>query len=201
MSRHAWLLWIGLWAGCTSAPPPPPPTEAPFTVEDYRSRAPVEIAVLPPSIAPNFGAADGDLLREHIYSRLIEKGYTGLDPEYVDRAVESVVERGRLTSESTPPRVSALRSLLDSEAFLLLEVINVKVLPGGEPSIYRIEVRATLVDTLGSTLFEHRVTKTFEVEYGDDRELSRDQLDDLMRRYAAQLVNALPARSSSKIGD
>ena len=197
MNRHAWLLGLGFCVGCTSAPPPPPPTQAPFTVEDYASRAPTEIAVLPPSVAPNFGASDGDTLREHVYARLIEKGYTALDPGYVDRAVESEVQRGRRTAESTPPRISALRTLLETDAFLSLDVINVKVLPGVDPSIYRIEVRATLIDAFGATLFEHRLPVTYEVDYGDNRELSSNQLDDVLRRYAARLINSLPARSAA----
>ncbi|MFH0946757.1 MAG: hypothetical protein V2A76_16300 [Planctomycetota bacterium] len=194
--RIGWLLGLCLLSACKTAPPPPPPARAPFAVEDYRERAPSEIAVLPPTIAPNFGTEEGDLLREHVYTRLIEKGYTVLDPAFVDQAVSSQVARGRRSSEAAPPSVASMRASLDTDAYLFLDVVNVKVLPGVDPSVYRIEVRATLLDggITGGTLFEHRIPVTYEVDYGENRELSRAQLDDILRRYAAQLINSLPGR-------
>ena len=200
VTRIGWLLGLCLLSACKTAPPPPPPARAPFTVEDYQQRAPTEVAVLPPTIAPNFGTEDGDLLREHVYARLVEKGYTVLDPAFVDQAVSSQVARGRRSSEAAVPSVASLRSALDTGAFLFLDVINVKVLPGVDPSIYRIEVRATLLDggITGGTLFEHRIPVTYQVDYGESRQLSPAQLDDILRRYAAQLINSLPGRTGTK---
>jgi len=180
-----------------TAPPPPPPARAPFTVEDFQQRTPTEVAILPPTIAPNFSTADGDLLRNHVYARLIEKGYTVLDPAYVDQAVSAEVPRGRRSEDAPPPSVASLRASLEADAYLFLDVLNVKVLPGVDPSIYRIEVRATLLDggVTGGTLFEHRIPVTYELDYGENKEPTHEQLDDILRRYAARLMNALPGRS------
>lgn len=190
------LLGIAL-SGCATTPPPLPPSRAPFTVADFGNRIPVEVAILPPSLAPDFSSADGDTLRQQIYQRLIEKGYTPLAPEYVDQVMASAVPRGRRSAEARPPSISSLRAILPTEAFLFLDVLQVKLLPGVEPATYRIEARATLLDgATGATLYEHRIPVTYEVYY-EGRELLPGQAEDVLRRFASRLIGPLPARRTS----
>lgn len=186
-------------ASCTVVPPAPARTLAPFTVPDYVDRAPVEVAILPAVPAPNFTADDAGVLRGHLYRELLAKGYTPLALDYVDQAVGGIVPTTPQAGPSEPPRIARLRPALATDAFLALDVLYVKTVPGAEPGVYQIDVRATLLDgETGSVLFDHRFDETYEVRFDSERRVPTSLRDDVLRRFAARLVSDLPARRSAR---
>ncbi len=187
------VLGLGLLAACMTAPPSSTPTPAPYTIPEYAARAPVEIAVVQSSPSAFFRADDSRRFRDHVYRELIEKGYTPLAPEYVDGKLERLLARRVDRAERL--RVSSLTDALEAESFLVLDVLSVTQRPAGKEGSYRIEARATLLEgSSGTTLFDHRLPFSFDVDFGSDEKLSPAQADDLLKRYAKRLLSGLPGR-------
>ncbi len=172
-------------AGCTVMPPAEAPNSLVYMAPDYADRTPIEIAVLLPNEVPNFPAAHAALMRERLYGELLSKGYTCLNPTFVDGQIGALAAR-----------LDALRGAIRTDAFMSLELISVKEVPGLNPGIYRLEARGSLVDPAGAVLFDHQMPMTFEVDFGPDRELSDVERSELYQAFVRRLLRDLPARRS-----
>lgn len=181
---------------CAGSPPRPYDAPPPYTIVGYAGRTPTEIAILPPAAVPNFPAAEGRALVEHVYSALVDKGYTPLSPDHTEGRLAELLPPGRPRA-SRPAPLPALAGALPADAYLEIDVLSVKMVPGVEPAVYRLDTQATLVGRDGGeTLFQQRLPVTYEVSYEADRTLPAATRDEVLRRHVARLLAGLPARRS-----
>ena len=195
------ILWtLGLWTlatsffcGCTVPSSVPPRIRPAYTAPDYDSRTPIQVAVLKPSATSDLSEDERISFRECLVKELIGKGYSPLNPSYVDERANSV----KVLSDKELPRVSALRQAMEADAYLLTEILSIQEIPGIRPPVLRIETRSTLLEAAaGTTLFEYRLSMTFEAPFDSEGHLSSRARQDLIKRYSTSLLSPLPGRRS-----
>jgi hypothetical protein len=183
-------------AGCEAPPAPLSSGSVQFAVKDYAERAPIEVAVLPVATGERgFTPAEAKMLRGVLYDELIGKGYSPLNPVFVDAALKDALERSGAAA-GTPPAISALHAALPTDAFLFVDVERVDR-DRGDPPLFRIRARAALLEgKTGTILFDHRMEAPYDVSYRTDGSISERQIRTALERYGTSLVGPLPARTS-----
>ncbi len=180
--------------GCYTGPSAGGPSKSAFVINDFKSRQPVEVAILPLTIAaPSFPRAGDAKLRAHLYRALIAKGYSPLALDYVDGRVSGLFG-GR--SADPPVPIDALRSSLDADGFLLVEVQKSESGASAKGGGWRLAAQVKLLEArTGTTLFDQTATTTLDVSADSNGNVSDRDLDDAMQRFASQLVVRLPNKT------
>ncbi len=197
MKTTALVVCAMLVSACYTAPPSGGPSKSTFVINDYKSRQPVDVAILPVTVAASkFPASGQDRLRAHLYRALLEKGYSPLSIDYVDARVGGMFATGVGGAGGQPVPIDALRSSLDADAYLFVDVEKSETASGSEGGGWRLQARIKLLEArTGTTLFDQTAVTTYDVKADSSGNLSDRDADDALRRYAGRLTSSIPNRS------
>lgn len=198
LSHLARLRWPALLvalialAACDATYQPPNVARPAYLVGNFHELSPAEIAILPIGGGKDFDAGDSEALYSEAYSVLLQKNYSPLAPEFVARSVPKDFRKG---GPDAVPTIGELKAAIQTDAYLLVDVIRCDVAVVADHPRLQIHGRATMLsgDT-GTVLFKYELPTSYDVVLDEEGRLDPVTEKTLIRRFAAQLLTGVPVR-------